>query len=350
MAASRASSSSWRSSPRRSRSPTTGFRASTSSPSGWAPRGKTPSSSPTRQMTRCGTDRIGTIVQTVRLPVRKFARVGRPPSRPASSARTSGSRNTVVEPGPAPAAMSANSRSSSPCCQASSPLTLVSPATAADRVASQSATGLGPASRSTARCTRSASSASRPARSTSPLPTSSMGRARPSQLPPSSAIVAPSRMRSSPARQVPCGKPPSPNGSRWPASRPQRTPESAVHRAIRSRSSSVKEKRRRTGGHAARSSSCDAVTRASASSSSFATVASSGLVCTRARSASRTRRRCAGWPFSTTSARPKAAVISGAYTSMSGHITRMSRGSSDGSSASSPRSTSRSTSTCRLAP
>ena len=41
-------------------------------------RGKTVSSKPTRHTTRCGTERIGTIVHTVKVPVRKLARVGRP--------------------------------------------------------------------------------------------------------------------------------------------------------------------------------------------------------------------------------------------------------------------------------
>ena len=44
-------------------------------------RGKTPSSRPSRQTTRCGTERIGTSVQTVRLPVRKLG-----PGRPARQA------------------------------------------------------------------------------------------------------------------------------------------------------------------------------------------------------------------------------------------------------------------------
>ena len=81
------------------------------------------------------------------------------------------------------------------------------------------------------------------------------------------------------------------------------------------------------------------------------TTASSGLVRSSARSASRTRRPCAGWPCGpTTSARPNAAVTRGAYVSMSGHMTSTSRGSSVGSSASRPSSTSRSTSTCRAGP
>ena len=61
-------------------------------------RGTTPSSIPSRQTTRCGTDRIGMSVQTVRWPVRKFARVGRPRSRSASSARISAGTSSVRAP------------------------------------------------------------------------------------------------------------------------------------------------------------------------------------------------------------------------------------------------------------
>ena len=67
-----------------------------SSPSRGARRGKTPSSRPSRQTTRCGTERIGTSVQIVRWPVRKLARVGRPCRRSASSARTSASAAGAV--------------------------------------------------------------------------------------------------------------------------------------------------------------------------------------------------------------------------------------------------------------
>ena len=77
-AASRASSRSWRSSVRGLRSPTWGSVSMRSSPSRGARRGKLSSSSPSRQTTRCGTERIGTSVQMVRWPVRKLARVGRP--------------------------------------------------------------------------------------------------------------------------------------------------------------------------------------------------------------------------------------------------------------------------------
>ena len=58
-AASSASSRSWRSSLRTSRSPTRGLRAVRSSPSRSMWRGKLPSSSPSRHTTRCGMERIG---------------------------------------------------------------------------------------------------------------------------------------------------------------------------------------------------------------------------------------------------------------------------------------------------
>jgi hypothetical protein len=58
------------------------------------------SSSPSRQTTRCGTERIGTSVQIVRWPVRKFARVGRPCRRSASSARTSASASSPAAGAP----------------------------------------------------------------------------------------------------------------------------------------------------------------------------------------------------------------------------------------------------------
>ena len=79
-----------------------------------------------------------------------------------------------------------------------------------------------------------------------------------------------------------------------------------------SRSSSTKPNRRRTGGAWARSSTSLAVARLPATSSSWAATPSSGLVRDSARSASWTRSRCAGWPPSTTSPRPNAAVMSGA--------------------------------------
>ena len=64
-----------------------------SSPSRSMWRGKAPSSRPSRHTTRCGTERMGTRVQTVRCPVRKFARVGRPRSR---SARVAAGRHAEL--------------------------------------------------------------------------------------------------------------------------------------------------------------------------------------------------------------------------------------------------------------
>ena len=121
-------------------------------------------------------------------------------------------------------------------------------------------------------------------------------------------------------------------------------------RVMFSRSSSLKPNRARTGADWARLSTSLAVTLLPASASSCDATPSSGLVCSSERSASRTRSRCAGCTPRTTSPRPKSATIKGAYVSMSGHITRMSRGSSVGSSASRPSSTSRSTSIWRAGP
>ncbi len=89
LAARSASSRSWRSSLRTSRSPDprVARRQVVAVPLDVA--GEAPSSSPSRHTTRCGTDRMGTSVQTVRWPVQKLARVGRPLSRSARSDRTS---------------------------------------------------------------------------------------------------------------------------------------------------------------------------------------------------------------------------------------------------------------------
>ena len=129
-------------------------------------------------------------------------------------------------------------------------------------------------------------------------------------------------------------------------------PAWSTHIASWARSSSVKPNRRRTGSAEARSSTSVAVTRPPASSTRTAARLSRGLVLDGARSARRTRSRCAGCPspVPVTSASPNPAWTRGAYASMSGHITRMSRGSRVGSSASRPTSTSRSTSTWRAAP
>ena len=283
--------------------------------------------------------------------MRKLARVGRPPSRDSSSARTSASRSATSAPDPAASTARASSRSNCGTCQASSSGTSVRPRTASWSAAIHSPTPV--AARSAARpsSSRCTSSARRPASSTSLLPTSSSGRPRPRWRWSSPLITTPSRIRSRPARQVLWAKPSIEKSARCSASIPQRTPASDTQPVIRARSSSLSRNRARTASAPARSSTSLAVTRPPASSTSRDATASSGLVLVRARSASRTRSRWAGWPpCSTTSARPKPAEISGAKVSMSGHMTRMSRGSRVGSSSSRPTRTSRSTSTCRAGP
>ena len=142
-AASSASSSSWRSSVRVSRSPTCGSASSRSSPSRGALRGNVPSSSPSRQTTRCGTERIGTSVQIVRWPVRKFARVGRPCRRSASSARISGAPSRAACPA-ASLTTSVSSRCSSERCQPSSGAVAVSASAASARAFAHARHGLRP--------------------------------------------------------------------------------------------------------------------------------------------------------------------------------------------------------------
>ena len=90
--------------------------------------------------------------------------------------------------------------------------------------------------------------------------------------------------------------------------------------------------------------------RAEPSSSSWASTASSALVCRSARSASRTRSLAAGCAAPSSPPSANVAAMIGAKVSTSGHMTRTSRGSRVGSSASRPRITSRSTSTWRVRP
>ena len=164
-------------------------------------------------------------------------------------------------------------------------------------------------------------------------------------------MATPSSSRSRPAVQVFCAKASIPYRARWGPSSPHRTPEATTSSCSRSRSSVRKPNLRLTGAVAQRSSSALASIRDSASPTSRATVASSGLSCRSERSASRTRSRCPGCSASASAlSSPKVAAISGAKVSMSGHMTTMSRGSRVGSSASSPTSSSRSTSTWRSGP
>ncbi len=201
-----ASSSSCLSSERTSRSPVIGLRASTSSPSTAPRRGNKPSSRPTRHTTRCGTDRIGTIVQTVSVPVRKLARVGRPARWLRSSARTSGSRMTVSACGPAVRSTSANSRCSWLVCHASceeSPSSVrVSNVTPSVSAANHSCSGRASVSESTAFCRRLMYSANWPANWIRLLLTSSRGSVASIQAPESSDIATPASTRSMPNRHV----------------------------------------------------------------------------------------------------------------------------------------------------
>ena len=188
---------------RGSRSPTCGSSSIRSSPSRGALRGKTPSSRPSRQTTRCGTERIGTSVQIVRWPVRKFARVGRPCRRSASSARTSGSASASRSPRRRPSPRATTSSSSA--LELARAARRRARAVAVERVGGggdrrrpSASIGCGCASASSAACRRSTSSAKRPARSIAPLSTSSSGSTPPNSRCSSSVIVTPSSTRSRP--------------------------------------------------------------------------------------------------------------------------------------------------------
>ncbi len=267
VAASSASSSSWRSSLRGSRSPTCGSSRIRSSPSRGALRGKTPSSRPSRQTTRCGTERIGTSVQIVRWPVRKFARVGRPWRRSASSARISGSASGVASTAP-PAVASSTTSSRMPlrarraARRRARRVAVSASAAVGDRGRPRVDRLRRARARRAPRCSRSTSSAKRPARSIAPLSTSSSGSTPPNRRWSSSVIVTPTQH----AVQA---RPPGAGGElvelerravrgvEAPADAARRDPVLASARGRRRRS----RKRRRTGSRSARSSTCDAVSR-----------------------------------------------------------------------------------------
>ncbi|SKT61734.1 Uncharacterised protein [Mycobacteroides abscessus subsp. abscessus] len=120
------------------------------------------------------------------------------------------------------------------------------------------------------------------------LLTSSSGSVAPSQACASSDSATPASTRSIPKRQVLCRKS-TPYGARCSGSKPHRMFASRTHAVIASRSSSVKPKRIRTGDDSARFKTSLAVARPLARLSICPATVSSGLVCTRARSASRTR-------------------------------------------------------------
>ena len=196
---------------------------------GGARRGNSPSSRPSTHTTRWGTERIGTSVQTVRWPVRKFARVGRPRSRSASSARTSASsssRPPARAPSLASATTSSSRRWSSRRCQESRSLVAVS-ASAAPAIGVRPAVDRSAARRARRppRWTRSTNSANRPARSIAPLldvverqhaadePPILLGHRDADQHP---VEAAPPRVRRRATSSL--------NGSRCAASSPQRIP------------------------------------------------------------------------------------------------------------------------------
>ena len=295
--------------------------------------------------------------------MRKLARVGRPCSRSASSARTSAGASGVPWTAPRRSprrTTSSRMRCSSARCQASRGVVV------AERVGGRGdrrRPGVDRLRRRRARrarrARRSTSSAKRPARSIAPLSTSSSGSTPPNSRCSSSVIVTPTSSRSRPARQVPAASASSLNGARCAASRPQRMParrdpvldprevvvvepEAPAHRLA------VGEVEHLRGGHPLRR-------RGRAARRPRRAPGWSGAA---TRSASRTRRsggraRAAARRLVVAPRRvpaPNVAWMSGAKLSMSGHITMTSRGSSVGSSASRCRIASRSTSTWRARP
>ena len=339
-AAQMASRNSCRSSLRTSRSPIRGSRARTSSPSATPWRGNAPSSMPSRQTTRCGTERIGTRVHTVSVPVRKLARVGRPARRPRSSAVTSASPSSTSMPA-ALSATSSSSRRSCMVCQASA----ASPRlrTSSSRVRAQSRTGRLFAERADG-VVDAVDQLGEPADQVDVAAVDvverqslvdpgvvvlhgdaeqqPVDRDTPGALPDAAQSIVSAMVRV----EAPAGA-----GGDGPVAQPL---EIVV----------VETEPLRTGPSPARSSTWVAVTRLAASSSSWESRSSSGFVWRRDRSASLTRSRAAGWPPGS-SLIPNAAATSGANVSTSGHMIRMSRGSRVGSSSSRPRMTSRTTST-----
>ena len=348
-AAQTASRNSCRSSLRGSRSPVRGSRASRSSPSATAWRGKLPSSMPSRQTTRCGTDRIGTRVQTVSVPVRNPARVGRPARRVLQQRGDVGQAECDVAPGGAVGDRRPTRAGPASACQGwsgsprSSTRPVEQPHPLRDRVRARPG-------RVTVVSTRS-SEFGEPAGELDVGAVDVVQRQRLAD-PPRSVLHRD-------AEQHPVATPPArcpgrccPAGSargaarRDPTGRRPRPSSRATARGRRRRSRTAV----RTGAHPARSSSWVAVTRLAASSSSWASRLSSGLVWRSARSASRTRSRAAGCPPAS-SAMPNAAATSGANASTSGHmIEHVARIPGSGRRASRPRITSRTTSTWRAGP
>ena len=299
-----ASSSSWRSSLRGSRSPTQRVAGQhVVAVVDARPRGNAPSSSPSRQTTRCGTDRIGTIVQTVRVPVRKFARVGRPRSRSASSAADVGERRAARAPRRRPAARPRRRARARAC-----PAARRRPAWSRS---ARRAASVEPASTHAARAGASPEQVGE--RRVEPV--DELGEPA-GQVDVGAVDVVERQRRAEPAlsllghrhaeqQPVQPGRPgvlrerrPAGTAPRCAASRPHRTPGPRRPRSrSRSRSSSSKPNRRRHRGRAAQVEHL--ATRSAARRPARAarpTTSSSGLAWRSARSASRTREPVAGVP------------------------------------------------------
>ena len=286
--------------------------------------------------------------------MRKFARVGRPCRRSASSARTSAGASSasasarravtvglgddlVEQPLRARRAASASRGAVAVSASAASPI-----------AAAQSASGL----RLAQRVDRVAE-ARRPARRSGRRGRSRRcrrrraGARRANSRWPSSVIVTPSSSRSRPACHVPAATPLELVTARGaPRRGPSGSRPATIQSCSRARSSSSKRKRRRTGARSARSSTCEAVSRCSASSSSSRDDAQHRVGLAQRAVGEADAQVDRAQPLGRSplgvvvvagvaSPAPNVAWISGANVSMSGHMTITSRGSSVSSSASS---------------
>ena len=246
---------------------------------------------PTRQITRWGTERIGTRPHTVRSPERKFDRVGRPARTSSSSQRTS-ARLQVDRVGVSRRRVDQRRERT----QGVGQLPRLR-AAGVHEVGDRRWPGLHPVAAGcvpdiAARTPRSrvTSSASRPTSPTSPLCTSSTGKHPTDRGRPSSDIATPSSRRSRPQAHVPVGtrtwnsarcRHPGPSGPRPSVARPRAAP--GRRRRIRTG--------RAPGGRPAKSSTVESPIRPVTIVSRTARAASTSLDCSGVRSAIRTRSR-----------------------------------------------------------
>ncbi len=293
---------------------------------------------------------MGTIVATVNPPVRKPDRVGRAAARRAHSSVMSARPNVTSWP-PAPAAMSANSVVKAAPCHDSSGAATASTASP-QQARPLGSTGRGPAQASTA-CVHPVHELGEPAQQVQVGRVDVVARGRVAE-PPGFGLhggaeqqpvqaVAPGPL-GDPGQSVVgpmlLGQPPTDPGLPDPVAQPARVvgveAEPPADRGGRGQVQHL------GGGDPARGQS----------QQHRRGGASNGLAVCGARSANRTRSRPAGWaPAARAASVPaNAAATNGANSSMSGHITRMSRGCSVGSAASRCSTASRSTSTCRARP